>query len=71
MRVNTDPQGLLAQIHDDLGVGARTFTLKPGESGSLELDIVTGKEQRGDLRIRSTPTARQKGDAVLGTACEM
>lgn len=71
VRVNTDPQGLLAQIHDDLGVGGRTFTLKPGESGSLDLDIVTGKEQRGDVHIRSTPTARQKGDAVLGSACEM
>lgn len=71
VRVNTDPQGLLAQIHDDLGVGGRTFTLKPGESGSLDLDIVTGKEQRGDVHIRSTPTARQKGDVVLGSACEM
>lgn len=70
VRVKPDPQGLLAQIHDDLGVGGRTFTLKPGESGSLDLDIVTGKEQRGDVHIRSTPTARQKGDVLIGSACE-
>ena len=70
VRVKPDPQGLLAQIHDGLGVGGRTFTLKPGESGSLDLDIVTGKEQRGDVHIRSTPTARQKGDAVVASACE-
>ena len=70
VRVKPDPQGLLAQIHDGLGAGGRTFTLKPGESGSLDLDIVTGKEQRGDVHIRSTPTARQKGDLVLASACE-
>ena len=69
VRVNPDPQGLLAQIHDDLSVGGRTFALKPGESGTLDLDIVTGKEQRGDVHIRSTPTARQKGDVVLASAC--
>ena len=70
VRVKPDPQGLLAQIHDDLGVGGRTFTLKPGESGVLDLDIVTGKEQRGDVHIRSTPTARQKGDAIVTSSCE-
>lgn len=69
VRVKPDPQGLHSQIHDELGVGARTFTLKPGESGTLDLDIVTGKEQTGDLRIRSTPTARQKGDAIVASAC--
>lgn len=69
VRVKPDPQGLLAQIHDGLGVGGRTFTFKPGESGSLDMDIVTGKEQTGDLHIRSTPTARQKGDAVVASSC--
>lgn len=71
VRVKPDPQGLLAQLHDGLSVGARTFTLKPGETGSLDLEIVTGKQQTGDVHIRSTPTARQKGDVVVGTACEM
>lgn len=69
VRVKPDPQGLLAQVHDGMGVGGRTFTLKPGETGTLDLDIVTGKEQTGDVHIRSTPTARQKGDVVVASAC--
>ncbi|MEZ0446832.1 DUF4012 domain-containing protein [Cellulomonas sp. ICMP 17802] len=69
VRVKPDPQGLLAQIHDGLAVGGRTFTLKPGETGSLALDIVTGPKQMGDVHIRSTPTARQKGDVVLTSSC--
>ncbi|GEK21493.1 DUF4012 domain-containing protein [Cellulomonas xylanilytica] len=69
VRVKPDPQGLHAQLHDDLGVGGRTFTFIPGESGTLDLDIVTGKEQRADVHIRSTPTARQKGDAIVASAC--
>ncbi|WP_315095730.1 DUF4012 domain-containing protein [uncultured Cellulomonas sp.] len=71
VRVKPDPQGLLAQIHDDLGVGGRTFVLKPGESGTLDLQIVTGPKQTGNVHIRSTPTARQKGDVVVGSACGM
>ena len=70
VRVKPDPQGLFAQIHDGLAVGGRTFTLKPGESGTLDMEIVTGKEQTGDVHIRSTPTARQSGDAVVASACE-
>jgi hypothetical protein len=69
VRVNSGPPGLVAQIHDDLGVGGRTFTLKPGQSGSLDLDIVTGKQQRGDVHFRSTPTAHEKGDAVVASSC--
>ncbi|WP_421742088.1 DUF4012 domain-containing protein [Cellulomonas sp.] len=71
VRVKPDPQGLFAQFHDGLAVGGRTFTLKPGESGTLDLDIVTGRKQTGDVHIRSTPTARQKGDAVVTSSCEM
>ncbi|WP_421732392.1 DUF4012 domain-containing protein [Cellulomonas sp.] len=70
VRVKPEPQGLNAQLHDGLGVGARTFTLKPGESGTLDLQIVTGRKQTGNVHIRTTPTARQKGDVVLGSACE-
>jgi hypothetical protein len=69
VRVKPEPQGLFAQIHDGLGVGGRTFTLKPGESGTLALEIVTGKRQTGNVQIRSTPTARQKGDVSVDSAC--
>lgn len=69
VRVKPDPQGVNAQVHDDLGVGARTFTLKPGESGTLDMQIVTGKKQAGNVHIRSTPTARQKGEVIVGSAC--
>ncbi|KQY42811.1 DUF4012 domain-containing protein [Cellulomonas sp. Root137] len=70
VRVKPEPQGVNAQVHDDLGVAARTFTLKPGESGTLDLQIVTGRKQTGNVHIHTTPTARQKGDAIAGSACE-
>lgn len=70
VRVKPEPQGLNAQVHENLGVGVRTFTLKPGESGTLDLQIVTGPKQTGNVHIRSTPTARQKGDVFVGSVCE-
>ncbi|WP_456786830.1 DUF4012 domain-containing protein [Cellulomonas sp. P5_C5] len=69
VRVNSETQGLFSQVHDGLALGARTFTLKPGESATLEMEITTGMRQPGSVHIRSTPTARQSGDAVVASAC--
>jgi hypothetical protein len=69
VRVNSFADGLHSQQHDGLAVGARTFTLKPGESGTVDLEIVTGKGQTGPVHIRSTPTARQSGEATVASAC--
>jgi hypothetical protein len=69
VRVNSEPAGLLAQRHGGLAVGGRTITLKPGESETLDLKIITGEGQSGPLRIRSTPTARQSGAQNMHSAC--
>ena len=69
VRVNSQTQGLFSQVHDGLALGARTFTLKPGESATLEMEIITGMRQTGSVHLRSTPTARQSGDAIVASAC--
>jgi hypothetical protein len=69
VRVNSETQGLFSQVHDGLALGARTFTLKPGESGTLEMEIITGMRQAGSVHLRSTPTARQSGDEIVASAC--
>lgn len=69
VRVNSETQGLFSQVHDGLTLGARTFTLKPGETGKLDLEIITGKGQPGPVHVRSTPTARQSGDVIIASAC--
>ncbi|PJI94728.1 DUF4012 domain-containing protein [Luteimicrobium subarcticum] len=68
-RATPGPQGLFAQVHDGLSVGARTFTLAPGGRATLHLVVDTGTGQAGDVLVRSTPTARQAGRATIASAC--
>jgi len=68
-RVNSSEAGLYSQLHNGLSVGARTFTLKPGESASLDLVVRTGKGQRGTPIIRVTPTAGTPTVTVSGPTC--
>ena len=68
-RVNSSEAGLYSQVHNGLSVGARTFTLKPGESASLDLVVRTGKGQRGTPIIRVTPTAGTPTVTVSGPTC--
>ncbi len=53
--VNSGAEGVLAQEHDGIVVGARTVTVAPGEMQELEYRIVSGKGQRGNVRVRLTP----------------
>lgn len=69
IRVNSGADGLFSQVHDGLALVARTFTLKPGETGKLDLEILTGKRQPGSVHVRSTPTARQSGNEIAPSAC--
>jgi Protein of unknown function (DUF4012) len=68
-RVNSSEEGLYSELHNGLSVGARTFTLKPGESASLDLVVRTGKGQRGTPIIRVTPTAGTPTVTVSGPTC--
>jgi len=68
-RVNSSEAGLYSQVHNGLSVGARTFTLKPGESATLDLVVRTGKGQRGTPIIRVTPTAGTPTVTVSGPTC--
>lgn len=69
VRVNSEESGVLAQVHEQLGVVARTFTLAPGQSGTLDLEIVTGKSSTGDVVVRSTPLASGSGPTILPSGC--
>jgi hypothetical protein len=56
-------------VHDGLVVGARTVAVPPGESRTYEYDVVTGKNQRGDVSVRKTPGARNETDAISASEC--
>ena len=40
------------------------------QASELDSDNPQYYGQRGDVHIRSTPTARQKGDAIVTSSCE-
>ncbi|WP_203757632.1 DUF4012 domain-containing protein [Cellulomonas chitinilytica] len=67
--VSTGSPGLFSQFHDDLAVGARTVKLAPGQSFTLELEMVSGPGQRGVPVVRSTPTVLGPAPVVTGTRC--
>ena len=50
--------GLFPQMHHRLIVGARTLELEPGATSTVTYVMITGKNQSGDVAIRSTPGAR-------------
>ncbi|TFF16789.1 DUF4012 domain-containing protein [Cellulosimicrobium terreum] len=63
-----DP-GLFAQVHDGLVVGGRTVALAPGGSATYAYEVVSGRNQRGDVSVRKTPGARHETTAVSATGC--
>ena len=50
--------GLFPQMHHRLIVGARTLELEPGATSTVTYVMITGKNQSGDVAIRSTPGAQ-------------
>jgi hypothetical protein len=53
--VTSGAEGVLAQEHDGIVVGARTVAVSPGETHDLEYRIVSGRAQAADVRVRLTP----------------
>ncbi|WP_251150046.1 DUF4012 domain-containing protein [Cellulosimicrobium sp. Marseille-Q4280] len=61
--------GLFSQVHDGLVVGGRSVTLPPGGSATFRYEIVSGKDQRGDVSVRKTPGVRSTSDTVPTSEC--
>lgn len=53
--VTSGTEGVLAQEHEGLVVGARSVAVAPGATEELEYRVVSGKDQRGAVRVRLTP----------------
>lgn len=64
-----DAPGLFSQVHDGLVVGGRSIALAPGETREYEYDVVSGKNQRGDVSVRKTPGARNETSAIPASGC--
>jgi hypothetical protein len=58
-------QGVLPQTHDGLAVVGKTIQLKPGETVTLDDDMVTGRGQPGVPVLRVTRV--RLGKIVTGT----
>jgi hypothetical protein len=67
--VSAGEPGLFSQFHDGLAVGARTVKLAPGQSFTLDLEIVSGPGQRGVPVVRTTPTVQGEAPVVTGSRC--
>lgn len=67
--VSTGEPGLFSQFHDGLAVGARTVKLAPGESFTIDLDLVSGPGQQGVPVVRTTPTVLGEPPVVTADAC--
>ncbi|WP_265522566.1 DUF4012 domain-containing protein [Oerskovia flava] len=60
---------LFSQSHEGLVVGGRTVAVPPGGEQTYTYAIVTGKNQRGPLELRTTPGARESRTVSGGREC--
>jgi len=67
--VSSGQPGLFSQLHDGLAVGARTVKLAPGQSFTLDLEVVSGPDQPGVPVVRSTPTVLGAEPVVTAARC--
>lgn len=61
--------GLVSHVHDGLSVAGRTVILRPGESVTVTMELVTGPGLAGAPVLRRTPTALGSESVVRGRAC--
>jgi hypothetical protein len=61
--------GLSSHVHDGLAVAGRTVILRPGDSVTLSLDLVTGPGLPGAPVLRGTPTALGPAPVARGGRC--
>ena len=64
-----DGPGLFSHVHDGLVVGARSVALAPGESVTYDYDLVSGRNQPGEVSVRKTPGSRSETTTLSATGC--
>lgn len=69
VRASSGAQGVFSQTHDGLAVVGKTVQLKPGESITLDYDVVTGPGEVGTPVLRVTPTALGSSAIGAGPRC--
>jgi len=69
VRVSGAPPGIFSQTHNGLAVVGKTVQLKPGQTVTLDYDILTGRRQPGTPILRVTPVALGKNDVKTGSRC--
>jgi len=69
VRVTGAEQGVFSQTHDGLAVVGKTVQLKPGQTVTLDYDILTGPGQPGMPVLRVTPVALGENVVKTGSRC--
>ncbi len=69
VRASAGAPGVFSQTHDGLAVVGKTVQLKPGESITLDYDVVSGPGEVGTPVLRVTPTALGTSAIAAGPRC--
>jgi hypothetical protein len=69
VRVSSGAPGVFSQTHNGLAVVGRTVQLKPGQSQSIDYDVLTGPAQPGTPILRVTPLIFGENHAVQSAQC--
>jgi hypothetical protein len=70
VRVKYGVQGVFSQTHNGLAVVGRTVQLTPGQSQTIDYDVLTGPGQTGVPKLRVTPTIFGGDRVVPSSHCE-
>ncbi len=69
VRVSSGAPGVFSQTHNGLAVVGRTVQLKPGESQTIDYDVLTGPAQPGVPILRVTPLIFGEHHTVQSARC--
>ncbi len=70
VRVKSGAQGVFSQTHNGLAVVGRTVQLKPGQSQTIDYNVLSGPAQNGAPILRVTPTIFGVDRVVPSSHCE-
>lgn len=70
VRVSSGAPGVFSQTHNGLAVVGRTVQLKPGQSQTIDYDVLTGAAQPGIPILRVTPLIFGTHRVVPSAQCE-
>lgn len=69
VQVDGLPASVASVRHDDLAAVETTVLLSPGQTATLDVDLVSGAGQDGDPVLRMTPGAREGDKQVSSSVC--